>query len=114
MTDHVQQQLPAAFSDLEGWIDWSLPTQKQRYAKRAQSTLSDLRAFSSALTPRMHDLIQHLDSFAWGSTLNPTDERLYHLGLAYWEATIPLDLKWKSPIAQDSFPVERLTIPDAY
>lgn len=103
-------QLPPAFADLEPWTAWSLATEGERYAKRAASTIDDLRAFSEALTPRMHDVIGHLTGFAWGTPLPPADERLYHMGLSYMEATIPLDLAWKSPVAEDSYPVTRLKL----
>jgi hypothetical protein len=44
--------------------------------------------------------------------LNEADENLYRMGLSYMEATVPLDLGWKSSVAIDSFSVERLNLPE--
>lgn len=108
MTD----KLPQRFRELEKWLDWSLATEGQRYAKRADSAIDDLRAFSDAMTPYMHDIIGHLSDIPWGTPLGESDENLYRMGLSYMEATIPLDLGWKSPVATDSFSVERLNLPE--
>lgn len=105
-------KLPQRFRELETWLDWSLATEGQRYAKRAASSLDDLRAFSGAMTPYMHDIIGHLSKISWGAPLSEEDENLYRMGLSYMEATVPLDLQWKSPVAVDSFPVEQLNLPD--
>lgn len=105
-------KLPQQFRELERWLDWSLPTEGDRYAKRAASSLDDLRAFSGALTPHMHDIIGHLAGIPWGDPLNEEDENLYRMGLSYMEATVPLDLGWQSPVAIDSFPVDRLNLPE--
>lgn len=104
--------LPEKFSDLEQWSQWSLATERERYNRRAHSSLDELRAFGAALKPRMEDLIQYLSNFEWGTPLSDEDRNLYHLGLSYMEAAIPLDLGWKQPTAQDSFPVDRLELPE--
>lgn len=103
-------KLPQQFSELEKWLDWSLATEGERYAKRAASSLDALRAFSEALTPHMHDIIGHLSKTPWGTPLSDEDQNLYRMGLSYMEAAVPLDLGWKSPVAVDSFPVERLNL----
>lgn len=103
--------LPEAFSHLEPWSDWAFPTEGERYAKRISVSMDELVAFYTALKPHMEDLIQYLSGFPWGASLNEQDERLAHLGMTYMEAAVPIDLGWKQPQAQDSYPVSRLEIP---
>lgn len=105
-------KLPKQFSHLENWLGWSLETEGERYDKRAASSLEDLRAFSEALTPHMHEIIGHLSTHPWGTPLGEEDQNLYRMGLSYMEATIPLDLGWESPLAVDSYPVGRLSLPE--
>jgi hypothetical protein len=100
--------LPEKFRDLEQWSPWFLETERERYDQRTRSTMVELRTFHAALKPRMEDLIQYLEGFEWGSPLGDEDRNLFHLGLSYMEAAVPIDLGWKSPVAEDSFPVQRL------
>jgi hypothetical protein len=100
--------LPEKFRELEQWSAWFLETELERHEKRTQTTIEDLRAFHAALTPRMEDLIQYLSGFEWGAPLSDEDRNLFHLGLSYMEAAVPIDLGWKSSVAEDSFPVRRL------
>lgn len=104
-------RLPKAFDDLQPWTAWALPTETQRYDKRAQSSLEEVAAFCTALQPRMQALILYLSNFKWGTPLAPDDETLYRLGLGYMEATIPIDLGWKTPLAKDSFDPKRMYFP---
>lgn len=104
--------LPQKFRELEEWSSWALATEGERYAKRAGSSMEALRAFYDAMKPRMEEIIQYLEGFPWGSPLGEEDERLFHMGMSYMEAAVPIDLGWKNPVAQDSFPVARLTLPE--
>lgn len=108
----MSASLPQQFRDLEKWSSWALATEGERYAKRASSSMETLTEFYGAMKPHMESIIQYLSAFPWGAPLGEDDERLYHMGLSYMEAAVPIDLGWKSPVAQDSFPVERLTIPE--
>lgn len=103
---------PEKFSHLEPWSAWALPTEAERYAKRISVSMDELVAFYTALKPHMEELIQHLSAYPWGTPLPPLEERLAHLGMTYMEAAVPIELKWKNPAAQDSFPVARLEVPE--
>jgi hypothetical protein len=103
---------PQKFHELERWSAWALETESQRNAIRARSTLEELTEFCAAVRPHMNDLIQYLGNFKWGTALGAQDENLYRLGLTYMEATIPIDLEWKQPMAQDSFPLARVLVPE--
>lgn len=107
----MTQSLPEQFRDLEQWSSWFLATERERHNRRAQCSMDELRAFGAALKPRMEDLIQYLSGFEWGTPLSEEDQNLFHLGLSYMEAAVPLDLGWKGPVAEDSFPVDRVELP---
>lgn len=104
--------LPQKFRELEEWSSWAFATEGERYAKRAGSSMEELTGFYSALKPHMEDVIQYLSAFPWGTPLGEEDERLFHLGMSYMEAAVPIELNWKGVVAEDSFPVARLTLPD--
>lgn len=103
--------LPEKFSSLSRWADWGKPTELERYQRRAACTMEELKSFYDALKPHMEDIIQHLSAFPWGSEISASDERLFHMAMTYMEAAVPIDLNWKSPMAEDSYPVSRLSLP---
>lgn len=104
--------LPQQFSALEKWSSWALSTEGERYARRANSEMEALKEFYNAVKPHMEDIIQYMSEFPWGAPLDAENERLFWLGLSYMEVAVPIELGWKSPVAQDSFPVERLVLPE--
>lgn len=108
----MTKALPAEFKEFERWTFWALATERERYDQRARSSIEELRAFCGALGPRMEELIQYLSKFKWGQELSEEDRNLFHLGLGYMEAVIPIDLGWKRPLAEDSYPVSRLALAD--
>ena len=57
--------LPPAFADLEPLAAaWSLATEEQRYARRAASSMDEIRAFHDAMMPRIAAILDYLDGFA--------------------------------------------------
>ena len=56
MTGH----LPEEFADLAPLLEWSLPTEYECRAKRAASTMPQLRLFYSAMLERMEDVLSYL------------------------------------------------------
>jgi hypothetical protein len=55
--------LPPAFAELEQFIEWALPDERERYLKRLSSSMSDLREFYDAAVMRADDARKYLDSF---------------------------------------------------
>jgi hypothetical protein len=55
--------LPAAFSDLEPFAGWAIPTERARYAKRLASSMEELQAFYDAAMPRFEEAATYLDQF---------------------------------------------------
>lgn len=109
---NMMKTLPAQFQELEPWLGWAKPTEPQRYAQRAKQSLADVRAFFDALQPHMDDVIRYLSKFAWGEDLGEADKNLYLLGLAFMEASIPIDLKWKQGENEGAFDYGRVSVPD--
>ena len=61
MSERGPSQLPPQFEDLEAVIEWALPTERERYLKRMDSTMEELQAFYDLLSPRAADVRDHLD-----------------------------------------------------
>ena len=45
-------RLPEQFAELEPFLGWALPTEKERYAKRVASSMDELQAIYDAAFPR--------------------------------------------------------------
>jgi hypothetical protein len=56
--------LPPGFEDLEPFAGaWCLGTERERYAKRLDSTMDEMQAFYDAVLPRAEDAITYCDKF---------------------------------------------------
>lgn len=55
--------LPAAFGELESFIEWAIPTEKERYLKRMSSSMEQLQAFYDVIAPRAEEARDYLDKF---------------------------------------------------
>lgn len=61
MTDSL---LPTAFLDLEPFAEtWCLPTETERYARRLETPMPQMRVFYDACFPRVDDAITYCDKF---------------------------------------------------
>ncbi|TCJ96587.1 hypothetical protein [Nocardia alba] len=57
--------LPPAFADLERFaVDWCLPTEAERYARRLASPMQELIDFYDACFPRVEDALSYCDKFS--------------------------------------------------
>lgn len=114
--DHVVDAgvLPAGFDDLERFVaDYALPTERQRCQKRLSVTLPELHIFYDAILPRMNDVMDHLQQFPDDLAAAPLPARnLYHLAQSYFEASNPIELKWKDVDLDDAFPESRVQYVD--
>ena len=56
--------LPPEFADLEPFAEtWCLATEPERWARRLDSSMEELRAFYDACFPRAEEAIAHCDRF---------------------------------------------------
>jgi hypothetical protein len=90
--------------------EWCLPDEPSRYAKRLATSLSELRRFYDAVYPRMDDVLRHLATvpLTRGELESPSDRNLFYLALAYFEASHPVELRWKSSDLDVAFPAGRV------
>lgn len=98
----MSARLPEPFRDLECWVDaWSIEDGHQRYVKRVNSSMEELRAFYEAMFPRGKEAIDYVDQFEYGEPL-PEDAR--HLrNLIYSLITVALAVEvWKQPRVKHS------------
>jgi len=56
-----ERVLPSQFADLEAVIEWALPTERERYRKRIDSTMEELHAFYDLVAPRAAEARDYLD-----------------------------------------------------
>jgi hypothetical protein len=92
--------LPPSFADLEGFADWCLPTERERYTKRLASTMDELQAFYDAAFPRLEDALSYLDGFELDS-LPDEASRLLWLCYSLVNASFPVEV-WRQPRVPDS------------
>ena len=59
----VSRRLPAQFKELEAVLEWALPTEEERYAKRIGSSQEELQAFYDVVMPRAAEARDYLDQF---------------------------------------------------
>ena len=92
--------LPNEFSDLEPFAGWALPSERERYAKRIESTMDELQAFYDAAFPRMEAAMQYLDHYSLDAI--PDDARnLLWLYCALVTVSFPVEV-WRQPRVPDS------------
>jgi len=93
--------LPAEFADLEPFAaTWCLPTEKERYATRLATSITDLQAFYDAVTPRAQDAIAYIDKLPFGAL--PGDAlNLLHLLYSMIQVSFPVEV-WHQPNVPDT------------
>jgi hypothetical protein len=100
-----EQQLPAAFADLEPFSAWSLATEAERQKKRLSSTMAEIQAFYDAILPRMEAVISYLDQFPLHA-MPPDAQRLLHLTFSLAEIAAAVEL-FKQPSVADGYDATR-------
>ena len=80
----TESDLPEPFRDLERFLAWSLPTERERSAKRQASDIVALKEFYAAMLPRMEDVLGYLSNYELDDFPNDV-ERLLHLTYALAE-----------------------------
>jgi hypothetical protein len=92
--------LPAEFADLEPFIDWALPSEADRYAKRLASTMGELQAFYDAAYPRMAESTDYLKNVRLDG-ISDEDRTLLQLFQALVTVSFPVEV-WRQPRVPDS------------
>ncbi|MGO9030342.1 hypothetical protein [Mycobacterium sp.] len=96
----MPSKLPTEFADLGPYLDWDLATEPERYAKRLDSSMTEMQAFYDAAFPRLNDVIAYCDQY-------PLDDlpegalTLMHLMQSLVMVSFPIEA-WKQPRVPDS------------
>ncbi len=97
--------LPDQFEDLERFVDWALPTERERNNKRVSSAMPEIRALYDALLPRARAIIAHLDQFS-PAEMPAREARLMNLLLALAEVANAVEI-FKQPTVIDGYDSQR-------
>jgi len=100
VSDVTTSVLPTEFADLEVFLDWSLETEAERYAKRLGSSMDELQALYDAAFPRLEAAMAHLDGFPLEKLPEP-ETRLLWLCYSLINASFPVEV-WRQPRVPDS------------
>jgi hypothetical protein len=59
----AERQLPPQFNDLDRFLAWALPTERERTARRQTVAMPEIRSFYDAMVPRLAEILKFLDDF---------------------------------------------------
>ena len=93
-------QLPPPFADLEPFVDWALPSEHDRYAKRVASSMDELQAFHDAAFPRLEAGTEYLKGVALDG-ISDEDRNLLWLFCSLVTVTFPVQV-WRQPRVPDA------------
>ena len=103
----VPNVLPPSFADLEPFVDWALPTERERNRQRLSSSMDELRAFHRAMLPRMPAIIEHLNDYDLEAM--PADvQSLHYMTLSLAEIAPAVDW-FHQPGVTGGYDTERFT-----
>ena len=93
--------LPHEFADLEPFaVDWVLPKERERFAKRMSSSMEQMQAFYDAAFPRAAAAIQYLNQFDL-QQLPEQAQNLLFLMYSLVMVSFPVEV-WKQPHVPDA------------
>ncbi len=107
----TERLLPPAFADLEPLVAvWALPNEAARQVNRVGADLETVRTFYLAMLPRMPAVFDYFERVGHGDLdrLAPEDRRLFQLAASFYEASHPVEMKWRRTDIDDAFPLGRL------
>jgi hypothetical protein len=100
--------LPVEFSGLEALIEWSLPTERQRNAKRLSSSMNEIKRFYDTILPQAEAILAYLDRFPLDE-MPDQDRHLLYLVLSLAEVANAVEL-FKNPAVIDGFDPTRIAL----
>jgi hypothetical protein len=94
--------LPEQFKDLEHLVaEWAIEDGHQRYLKRVNSTMAQLRAFYDQMFPRGKEAIDYIDQFDYQQPLPEDAANLRNLVYALITVALAVEV-WKQPRVKHS------------
>jgi hypothetical protein len=103
-------QLPEAFRDLERFISWSLPSERERIAKRLATPMDDIIEFHGGILPKLEAIITYLNQYPYADM--PDDcQRLCDMALSLVEISNLVEM-YKNPAVLNMIEAERFVAYD--
>ncbi len=103
--------LPEQFKDLEHLVaEWAIEDGHQRYLKRVNSTMEQLRAFYDQMFPRGKDAIDYIDQFDYQQPLPKDAANLRNLVYALITVALAVEV-WKQPRVKHSAQTVLIRLP---
>ncbi|MEU5755876.1 hypothetical protein [Streptomyces sp. NPDC047829] len=93
---------PEGFEALDPFVDWAIPTEKARYAKRVSSTMDELDAFYDVAFPLLKNGTERLEKTSMEDISEP-DTRLLWLFCSLVTVAFSVEA-WRQPKVPDSGP----------
>lgn len=94
--------LPAQFAELEPLVaEWAIEDGHQRYLKRVNSTMSELKAFYEQVFPRGKEAIEYVNQFDYQQPLPPDAANLRNLVYSLITVAMAVEV-WRQPRVKNS------------
>ena len=103
MTDAL---LPEGFANLAPWLDWALEPERARTAKKAASSMEEIRAFYDAMMPRLEEIMAYLDGVPAGGERPAPAHRLHLLSLSLVEVANLVEIYKRREIIEACDPLD--------
>ncbi len=97
--------LPQPFNELETYMDWSLPTERERIAKRVESSMEEITEFHTAISKRLEEIIIYLNQYHYDE-MPEEAQRLCNLALSLVEICNLVEM-YKNPAVLNMVEADR-------
>ncbi|HEY1704655.1 MAG TPA: hypothetical protein VGG75_33580 [Trebonia sp.] len=101
MASPSETLLPGEFAELEKFSDWILESERDRYAKRLDSTMEKMQEFYDAAFPLLDAANKHLEQFPLQGGLPDKERNLLLLMMSLVLVSFPVEV-WQQPRVPDS------------
>jgi hypothetical protein len=100
-----KQTLPAPFRSLESYQAWSLPTERERIAKRIATPMADIIEFHGEMSKQLEDIIVYLNQYPYAEM--PADAQNFcNLALSLVEISNLVEM-YKNPALLNMIEADR-------
>ena len=98
----MKASLPPEFSPLEHLVpDWAIEDGHQRYLKRVNSSMDEIRAFYDEVFPQAEEAVAYIDKFDYNEKLPEDVANLRNLLYSLITVSLAVEL-WKQPRVKHS------------
>lgn len=87
--------LPEPFRDLEPYMDWSLPTESERIARKTKTPMEEIIDFHGVLSKRLEEIVEYLNQYSYGE-MPPDAQSLCDMALSLVEVSMLVEM-YKNP-----------------